>query len=501
MRPILSASQMRNCDSKTIEEYGIPSLVLMERAALAVCDVIFEKYPETKKVGIFCGPGNNGGDGVAVARILHNRGVAVKAIVLGDSKKYSPQLRQELEIANNYGVEIIYPWNIDVVNLRELNRQFSDCDLLVEALFGIGLTRAVEGDYRTACEYIADSKKTVLAVDIPTGWDTDSGKLLSEICVCADTTVTFAYPKKGMLLGHCKQAVGDMRVADVGIYCEDKDVAYLLDEEILKRVPPRPVTANKGICGKVLIVAGSESIYGACYLSAKAAIATGSGLVKIFTHENNIASIQQNLPEAMYVGYRDFDKAALEAAIEWSEVVIVGPGLGTSDVSMEIMKTVADKADCRVVIDADGLNLCAQDLSLLDKLSTNASVVITPHLKEMERLCGTPAIYINEDMENVATSFAREHNCTVVLKNYSEIICNVNTIYYCGSGNQALATPGSGDVLAGIIGSLLGQGMDAVDAAAAGAYIHGAAGTKASEEVGIKSLLASDIITKIHEFL
>ena len=501
MKPILSAAQMKEWDSKTIEQMGVPSLVLMERAALAVCHRISHSFSNEPKLGIIAGPGNNGGDGIAIARILHTKGYTVKAIVLGDSKKFSSQLRQELEIAGNYGVDIVYPWNIDDVSIKELSRLFTGCDILMDAMFGIGLTRGLEGDYATAAEYINQSGKPVIAVDIPSGYNTDSGKLLGSVGVRADMTVTFAYMKKGLVLGDCKTAAGTVYVSDVGIYCKDDKVPQLLDDEILTSIPKREPTANKGTCGKVLVIAGSESIYGACYLAAKAALVTGSGLVKIYTHQNNIESIQQALPETMYKGYTGFDEDEILEQLNWADAVVIGPGLGTSEVSANIIKTVSEHAKVPVLVDADGINLLARDLKQLDALTDRVPVILTPHLKEMERLCGTPVKDINYDMETVAKDFATKHNCTVVLKNHTTVISTVNTIFYCNSGNEGLATPGSGDVLAGIIGALLGQGLTAEVAASAGAYIHGKAGTLATAETGIKGLLARDIIANINKVI
>ena len=498
MKPILSSEQMKTWDSKTIEHFGIPSLVLMERAALAVSDDILSSYPNNPKIGIICGPGNNGGDGVATARILHNKGFSVKTLILGDSKKYSPQLRQELEIAGNYGVEIIYPWNIDDVSSKVLSKIFSHCNLLVDAMFGIGLTRGLCDEFAAAAEYINNSGKTVWAVDIPSGYSTDSGKLIGTVGVRANKTITFAYMKKGLILGDCKVACGQVKVADVGIYCDDSQVAMLLDDTILQSVPKREPTANKGTCGKVLVIAGSENIYGACYLSAKAALVTGAGLVKVYTHKNNISSIQQNLPEAMSESYDSFNEDQLKNEIAWASAIIIGPGLGTSETAEAIVKTVAAEAQMPVIIDADGLNVLAKNLSQLDSLSSRVPVILTPHLKEMERLSGTAVEEMNYDMEQVAQSFASAHGCTVVLKNHTSVVATANTVYYCNSGNEALATAGSGDVLAGIIGGLLGQKCDSQLAAAAGTYIPGKAGTLASHQVGIKGLLAGDIVSYIN---
>lgn len=487
MRKILSAAEMRACDNRTIEYYKVPSLVLMERAALAVSHESMRYTDDSESVGIICGPGNNGGDGVAVARILQTKGMHVKVMVLGNPDKFSKQLKQEIETAKLYDVCFI---------TEEQIKEFDDCSILVDAMFGIGLTRGLNGSFEQAAKYINSSGKFIVAVDIPSGYDTDSGKLLGETGVIANKTVTFAYEKKGLYLGECKAAAGQIIVADVGIYSNETS-AELLDEECLKLVPERKSTANKGTCGKVLVIAGSEEIYGACYLAAKAAMVAGAGLVKVYTHKNNIASIQQNLPEAMYKGYDKFDEDELKAELKWADAVVLGPGLGTSELSCNIMKSVADEIRVPIIVDADGLNIIAKDLQLLDDMTSKTEVILTPHLKEMERLCGTLVSELNYNME-LAVDFSCQHNCTVVLKNHTELITDGIRIFYCISGNEALATGGSGDVLAGIIGALLGQKMSGIDAAAVGAYVHGAAGTKASKEVGIKGLLAGDIIAKLH---
>ena len=295
MKPILSAEEMRACDQATIEKHKVPSLVLMERAAKAVADFIIDKYPEANQVCVLCGPGNNGGDGVAIARLLYLSGRQVKTVLMSDESKYSAQLKEEIEIAESYGMDFIRGFN---------EEEIQSSDLYVDAMFGIGLTRGLSGDYLAAAKLINKSNKPVVAVDIPSGYHTDCGKLLGEAGVMASDTITFAYMKKGLVLGECKEAAGEVHVADVGIYLDETDgKAVILEEADLKAIPKRGTTANKGSCGKILIIGGSENIYGALYLSAKAALTAGAGLTKVFTHKNNIDSIRQAIPEAMFYGY------------------------------------------------------------------------------------------------------------------------------------------------------------------------------------------------------
>ena len=495
-KKILSAAQMKKADSETIEKHGLPSLVLMERAALSVAVAIMSRYSESRKIFIACGPGNNGGDGVAIARLLQLKGKQVYCTVLGDANKYSEQLKQEISIAKSYGLTIENSYNIETLN---------DSDLIVDSIFGIGQNRSLSGEFLNIVNAINASGKKVVAVDIPTGYSTDTGRLLGETGIKADLTVTFAYMKKGLVLADCKAACGEVQVADVGIYTNEADDEYarIIDNSILSKIKARSIDANKGTCGKILIIAGNESIYGACYLSAKAALVSGAGLVSIYTHRNNIESIRQNLPEAMFTAYTDFNKNELHEKIDWADTVLIGPGIGTSSLSESILKTVLDYARCPVVIDADGINLLKNNIAAFKELCTRSQVVITPHLKEMERLTGANVSEIKYDIENVASHFAKENNCGIILKDSTSIVATPKSVAYITSGNQALATPGSGDVLAGLVASLIAQKVnpDKDIAPIAAAYLHGLAGSEASKQIGIRGVLASDIIQCLPKYI
>ncbi len=493
MKKILTASQMQSCDKNTIEEHNVPSLVLMERAALSVVVAILANYPEAESFNIICGPGNNGGDGIAVGRLLKLKGKKVVCTILGDENKFSQQLKEEIAIAKSYNLEISNQINGSLIE---------NSDLIIDAMFGIGLTRGLSGDFEKAASLIKETDKRVVAVDIPSGYDADSGKLLGDIGVKADLTVTMAYMKKGLVLGDCKEAAGKIQVADVGIYLGDETlknekIANVIDEGIFSLLPPRKSTANKGSCGKLLIIAGSENIYGACYLAAKTAIATGTGLVKIFTHKNNINSLQQNIPEAMYFGYENYDEQELLNSIAWADTVLIGPGLGISEISEDILKTTLKHANNEIVIDADGINLVAKNIDLLKDCCERNTVILTPHLKEMERLSGVKVSDINYNMEKTAKDFVEKYNCTLVLKNFTTIVADVNILNYCINGNEALATPGSGDVLAGIISSFIAQNISTDIAVNLGVYLHALAGQRISKQIGTRALLASDIIEEI----
>lgn len=486
---ILSAQEMQDCDNRTMTEHSVPSLVLMERAAMKVAEAIAQEFPEANKFAVVCGPGNNGGDGVAVARLLHLKGMTVRCFVMGNPDKFTDQLKQEIAIAESYGITIENKFDETAIEQSSVT---------IDAMFGIGLSRGLGGDFEKAAVIINEKANKVVAVDIPSGYDATCGKLLGDAGIKADLTVTFAYMKKGLSLADCKVAAGKIIVADVGIYLSEADTNYdtIIDDTIINHIKPRPVDANKGSCGKLLIIAGSENIYGACYLSAKSALSSGAGLVKIYTHKNNTESIRQNLPEAMYLGYNEYNETELQSELNWADVILIGPGLGMDETSENILKKTLESATKPVVIDADGINLAAKNRELLIQAAKRIPVILTPHLKEMERLTNIKVSDININQEQVAKDFARETGCILVLKNHTTIVTDGKKTHFITSGNEGLATPGSGDVLAGLTASLIGQNAteSTLITACAAAYLHGKAGAKASKIYGTKGVLASHII-------
>lgn len=489
MKQLLSGEQMHAVDKYNIEKMGMPSSVLMERAALACANIIKDRFDRSNKIGVICGTGNNGGDGVAIARILHLSGYDVLCYILGDVSKYTDELNHQISIANNYKISF-------VSSLSDL----SECSIYVDAIFGIGLSREVTGIYKEAIEFINSKKAKVLSVDIPSGYSSDTGVVLG--CgIISDVTVTFAYIKKGLLLNDCFLNRGELLLADVGIYINDNDIpydnntrmSYLIENiDLDTLIPPTSRKNNKGSNGKVLVIAGSESIYGACYLSAKAALSSGSGLVKIYTHVQNINSIQTGLPEAMYKGYDSFCEQDLNELINWADTIVIGPGLSTNDLQAKILEYVLTNSTCPIVIDADGINIVSKNLDLLKK--TKAEIVLTPHLMEMSRLTSKSIDEIKNNMELTATDFCNEYDVNIILKNYTSFIsthlCNFINI----TGNEGMATAGSGDVLSGILASLLAQGVSMNIAPGLASFIHGTAGEKASNKKGKRQMLASDII-------
>lgn len=517
MNYIVNANQMKKIDRATIEEHNIPALVLMERAALSIVNTMeAEKLCDSFTV-IVCGTGNNAADGVAIARMLCLKGKSVAVILVGNSERHTDELTNQINSAVSYGVPF-YEFNLSKDKCNEL---INSADTIVDAIFGIGLSRAIEGDFAEIINDVNASSAKVISVDMPSGYNTDTGVCLN-VGIKADITVCFAYLKKGLLLSDCYLNAGKVVVTDVGIYLEDKntDVAYQITDEELALIHKKTKSANKGSNAKILVIAGSEDIYGACYLSALAAMKAGAGYVKIFTHKNNIAILQDKLPEAVCISYdesflEDFksynvaddlkeDKIkSLKAAIDFADAVLIGPGLTTSELSKEILKFTVKNTNKPLIIDADGINLIAADNGLLAQISEHcrqsgdSPVIITPHLAEMGRLTVKSIKELNDSMEENAIAFSREYGIVTVLKNYTTVITDGKKMFINSSGDESLATAGSGDVLAGIVTAFVGMKMDCCLSAALAAYVHGKAGIKASDSLNTKNVLASEIALNI----
>ena len=396
MEYVLTATEMKKCDETTIKEYGIESLVLMERAAFETANAVIAKYGKEIYVGVVAGCGNNGGDGIAVARILQEQGIRVEINMVGESKKLTDETKTQLETAKKLNIPIYY------------GIEHTLYDVIIDAIFGIGLTRSVEGKYRKAIEEINASKAQVVAVDIPSGVNTDDGRIMG-CAVKADMTVTFAYRKIGLMLYPGASCAGEVCCVPIGIprVLTDKKrtgVVTFTDKEADLKLPQRSQSGNKGTFGKVLFAAGSRSMGGACQLSALAAYRIGTGMVRVFTAEENRESLLRKLPEAIVDTYQDPDdgdilsereRQALLNGLEWADVIAVGPGLSLSDRAFDILKTVLGHCDKPLVMDADGLNLLAKNDTLLRELEfghrkTDAGIVLTPHLGEFARLVKAP---------------------------------------------------------------------------------------------------------------
>lgn len=502
MEYCLDSTGMKKCDKYTIERVGIPSLVLMERAALAVAEEIVRNN-EAKEISavIFAGTGNNGGDGIAVGRILSQWGVRVEIRLVGEENKCSDETIQQLAIAKELGIELVTNGNL-------FQKEYN---VIVDALFGIGLSREVTGEFAKAITDINSLGKggQVYAVDVPSGIHADTGKRLG-MAVKADYTVTFQYAKPGLYLLEGRQCSGQVLIKDIGIiknpaWAQVTPSYITYQKKDLCRIPKRSDRGNKGSFGRVAVFAGSYEMAGAVYFAADAAYRSGCGLVEIITHERNRTVLMEKLPEAVFTCYSSEEslekKAKWQRAVSTASAIVIGPGLGTDAKAEEILSYVLKEAKVPCVIDADAINILACHKEWLR--NTKTSCILTPHIKELSRLNGVEVDVVKEEYAQVAVKEAKDCGCIIVAKNDRTIVADEkgNTRYLNLSGCNGMAGAGSGDVLAGMIGGLLAQGMDCLEAACMGVYTHGLAGEAAAEQYGNYSMKASDIINNIHKII
>lgn len=492
MEYLVNSREMKYCDTNTIEHYGVPSLVLMERAALRVVEVIHQEAFCAEKILVVCGTGNNGADGMAVARLLMLEGKDVSVYLAGSKERFSPEAKLQYEILGRYGVSFVP----DVED---------SYDLIVDAVFGIGLSRQLDEQMISLMQKLNEKNGCKLAVDIPSGVSADDGSVMGAAFM-ADHTVTFAYCKVGMVLYPGTAVCGKIHICDIGIdehsWMDKKPSVYRMTSDDLTVLHQREASGNKGTFGKVLIIAGSVQMAGAAVLSARAAYAAGCGLVKVFTPEENRVILQTAVPEAILATYTakrpelDF----LNTCMAWADVIVVGPGIGTTDASRQIVKTVLSNAAVPMVVDADALNLIAEDVTRL--LKPHTEMIVTPHLGEMSRLAGNAVSYIKENILQTAEEFARTYNVICVLKDARTVVSvPYGKTYLNTAGNDGMATAGSGDVLSGILGSLIAQGVTPEEVAPLGVYLHAVSADEQVKITGKHALTAGGIIEGIQKVL
>ena len=493
MKQLVTSSQMKELDQDTIHKIGIPSLVLMERAARSIYDALFTEDIPLEKVLILCGSGNNGADGVALARMLHLDGIPVHIWILGEETHFTREMQQQVEIAKKYQVSFVK------------NVCLSEYTTIIDAIFGVGLSRKIRGIYQEIIEAVNQTSASIVSVDIPSGIHGDTGAVMG-CAIHAALTITFAYEKAGLLLYPGASCAGKIIIADIGIRklpetrldpsihaCEDSD---------LSEIPKRRKDGNKGTFGKVLLIGGSQNTSGAPYLSACAAMRTGAGMIKIHTREENRSILPVMLPESMYsfYGENSIEPPTLANSMEWADVIGIGPGLGTDRQAAELLEFVIQTGTKPLVIDADGLNLIQDRMELLAHYK--APVLVTPHLGEFSRISGISIQEWKHSPLTITRDFAKKYHLTLVCKDSRTIISDGGSdIYINPSGNCGMATAGSGDVLTGIILGLLAQGSTPKSAAVTGAWIHGLAGDQAAAQKGTYSMLAGDLITGLETIL
>lgn len=491
MQYILTPEQMRALDARLINETGIPGIVLMEHAAAGVVRAVLELLPAGGAVVILCGGGNNGGDGLAVLRQLAMRNVAARALLLSPLELLAGDALLQYRMTAGCGLSMQ-----TVLTEEEAEAADMSADVLVDALFGTGLSRAVEGRYRRIIERINDANASVVAVDIPSGVDGTTGKVLGA-AIRADVTVTFQYKKMGHLLFPGRSLAGDVRVAPIGITQPPADAALQFDEtDIAALLPPREQNSHKGTFGRALLCAGCAPYAGAALLSAKSALRSGCGLLHVAV-PRGIRPLFAAFPDAIChpAGQEDewTQDAAQEAAALLSSVdaAALGPGMGKGD-GIPALLHMALLSGKPLVIDADGLNALSAHRELFTLLHKN--VILTPHPAEMGRLTDENVKSISDSPVEAARSAAREWGCTVLLKGATSVIAQGDMLCLNTTGNPGLAKGGSGDVLTGILLALLAQKISPFEAACAGAYLLGVTADKAFKLLGSRMLTPSDVM-------
>ncbi len=490
MEYLVNAKEMKACDEQTSKEYGMPPVVLMERAAEAVAAEVIKRAKKEASILVLCGGGNNGGDGYAAARLLFLQGYDVSLYALAAPAKGS-LCESEQKICRNYGIK-------ELSALPE-----KEPDVVMDAVFGTGLSRDITGPIAETLRVVNAWACQRIAVDIPSGVSADHGRILG-IAFQADLTVTFAYRKLGQILFPGAACCGELLCADIGItdhgFLNRMPRVCSLTTEDLSLLPERKADSHKGDFGKVLVIAGSPSMCGAAAFAAEAAYRMGAGLVQIFTAEENKTALQTLVPEALLSTYKNekHDEKTLIEAIHWADGVLIGPGLSTSSTAEKILKTTLKSVSVPLVIDADGINLLAKEPEILKGPHTD--VILTPHIGEMSRLTGDSPMYLKEERMRIAEDFANEYNVILTLKDSRTVTAvPYGRLYLNRSGNHGMATGGSGDVLSGMIAGLLAVGAGAEHAAALAVFMHGLAGDLAAKEKGAASMLARDLLSKLPE--
>lgn len=486
MKYLLNASQMKAADRHTTEQLHVPSLELMERAAAGCVTYMEESRIDLTDVCVICGQGNNGGDGFAAARMLTEKGHKVTAVLVGEEEHCTEETKEQMRRLKQAGGRI-------TAEFEETGHS-----LVVDALFGVGLSRDIEGKYKELIEAMNRAEGFKLAVDIPSGICADNGCVMGT-AFRADATVTFQERKLGLEMYPGRDYAGTVVTVDIGIDTsevkKDSETAFTHeDREYRNLLPERPADSNKGTYGKVLIIAGSKGMSGAAYLNARAAYMAGAGLVQIYTSEDNRVILQTLLPEAIVKTYDFYDEVELLKLLSWADVVSVGSGIGTGDKSRKILRTVMENVEVPCVIDADGLNLIADHKRYLERLN-HEQFIFTPHMKEMSRMTGVEIPELKARRMEILRQFVEEYGITCILKDARTVTMSKGEQPYVNlSGNSSMAKAGSGDVLAGVTAGLLAQRLNLTNAARLSTYLHGRAGDLAVRDKGSYSVMASDLI-------
>ncbi len=500
---VCTCEQMRKIDADTMNRGAIPGIVLMENAALACVRELEQTGIVGKRVAVFCGKGNNGGDGLAIARHLHNRGALVTVYLLFGSD-YHGDAEINYEITSRMGIKIVDS------GFEENARLYADsADIIVDAIFGTGVRGRISGAAELVINAVNSSRAYTLSVDIPSGVNGDTGEICG-VCIHADKTVTFGAYKRGLVLFPGCAYAGEIITDGISIPQNIIDAqgikVNIADEQTASAImPKRCENSHKGDYGKVLVIGGSTGMTGAPAMAAQAALVSGAGLVTAAVPASLNAIMEVKLTEAMTVPLKDIGgnisltcTETAEKYIKKADAVLFGPGIGRGEDVRLILEDILKKCTVPLIIDADGITALAADVSVLK--DAECPVILTPHSAEMSRLCKKSIDEIENDRIGVSAEFAKEYGVTLILKGHHTVVtASDGTQYINITGNSGMATGGSGDVLGGMTAAFAARGLSALDAAVLAVYLHGSAGDIARAKLGADSVTACGIIENISE--
>ena len=510
---VATAEQMQELDRKAIEAYRIPGIVLMENAGRGATEVISNTFPDLQKmkIAIVAGKGNNGGDGFVIARYLLNRRISVKVYLLADPKGLRGDAETNFQIFQRMKGEVIsVPSSKDY---QKVKKELEKFDLLIDAIFGTGLDAEVRGYYREVIDHLNTLQKPIVAIDIPSGLDANTGKPFGT-AVRASLTITFGLPKIGQVISPGLDYVGKLKLVDIGLpkklVEEERIQTYLLENDEIRgwlSTPRRPDT-HKGDYGHLLVIAGSVGKTGAAAMACEAALRIGAGLVTLAIPKSLNAIMEVKLTEVMTEPLPETPKQTLSLRAfssilrlcENKKAVIIGPGIGTFKETQSLILKLIKTLNLPIILDADGLTALATQPKTLP--TTNRSLILTPHPGEMAKLIRSTPKDVQEDRISISRNFAQSHHVHLVLKGHRSLIATPKgEVFINPTGNPGMASGGTGDVLTGMIGGLICQGFDILQSLQMAVYLHGLAGDEMAQELGEKSLIARDIIEKIPALL
>ena len=488
---ILSSAAMKEADRQTIEEIGMPGALLMETAGMRVVELLLSEQPSVKKVVVLAGPGNNGGDGLVIARLLQNAGITVSLWSTVKAGKY----KGDAGINEHYLDQVGFPVHriLDYAGLENFREAINRTDLIVDALLGIGTDRDVEGLLAGIIESVNSSETPVLSVDIPSGLNADSGAVMG-CAICADWTVTFAFPKLGLLNYQGADQAGEIHVAQINIpsfLVEDEPVDLLTAEQVANLLPARPYLSHKGSLGSLTIIAGSPGMSGAAALAGESALKSGAGLVYLAAPQGLCAVIDAKLAEVITIALPESEPGVISSSavgpilekLNSCQALAVGPGLKPGSETAALLEILIKNIQVPLILDAGALDGLKGRLELFKE--AKFPPVLTPHPGEMARLINASVSDIQKNRLSIVLKYARIWNCILLLKGHNTIIATPEGRAFINpTGGPSLATAGSGDLLTGMIASLIAQGVSAENAAGAGAFIHGLAGDMVPEGRG-----------------